>query len=223
MDISANGNTIGKFLSNAGEELFIPRYQRPYSWNKENLKELISDIENSKGESDGHFIGAIIRCEKHNESKWDIIDGQQRLTSISILLAALRDIYIETISPESKLKSSIQRYLTPNDYMGDKYYKISQETGDECFMDNYKLIVEDKESSEREAGFRKNTEAGRKVIESYNFFKDEIRKIAFEEIPAEKIEYYETEFHTDNPQEIQIMLLLKKILQVKFVDINMKI
>ena len=46
MDISANGNTIGKFLSNAGEELFIPRYQRPYSWNKENLKELISDIEN---------------------------------------------------------------------------------------------------------------------------------------------------------------------------------
>lgn len=222
MDISANGNTIGKFLSNAGEELFIPRYQRPYSWNKENLKELISDIENSKGESDGHFIGAIIRCEKHNESKWDIIDGQQRLTSISILLAALRDVYVETISRESNLKNSIQRYLTPNDYMGEKYYKISQETGDECFMDNYRLIVEDKESSEREAGFKKNTEAGRKVIESYNFFKDEIRKIVSEEIPAEKMKDYETDFSSDNPQEIKIRLLLKKILQVKFVDINMK-
>ncbi|OFN71363.1 hypothetical protein HMPREF2528_07375 [Rothia sp. HMSC078H08] len=222
MDISAGESTIGKFLGNAEEILYIPRYQRSYSWTKENLKDLINDIENSKHTDNDHFIGAIIRCGRGNDSQWDIIDGQQRLTSISILLAALRDVHAEKSSHENKKNGSIQRYLTPNDYMGKVYYKISQEIGDECFIDNYKLIVEDKDEDERKAGFTTTTDAGQKVIDAYNYLKDEIRRIISEDIPVEKIADYRIEFSSDDTREIQVRLFLKKILHIKFVDIHMK-
>lgn len=222
MKIETKSNTIGTFLANSAEKLIIPRYQRPYSWNIENLKELIDDIKKSDGGDNGHFIGTVIRCSRGNNSYWEIVDGQQRLTSISILIAAMRDVYIEENPDNIHGKSVFQMHITPGEFNKDPFYKISHETGDECFVKNYKLIIDDRNSEERDAGLTETTEAGRKVIEAYNFFKDEVVKIISEEMSEDDINKYRSQLLAGSPREIQRTILWDKIIKLKFVDINME-
>jgi hypothetical protein len=67
---------------------FIPRFQRPYSWTRENLEELWEDsIQEASGE---YFIGSMV-VYKQAEDTRAVVDGQQRLTTLMMLLCALRD------------------------------------------------------------------------------------------------------------------------------------
>ena len=66
----------------------IPRFQRPYSWDKENIEDFWQDtIVDSGGD---YFIGSMVLYELGNET-FGVVDGQQRLTTMTILLAAIRD------------------------------------------------------------------------------------------------------------------------------------
>lgn len=70
----------------------IPRFQRPFSWDKENIEEFWNDsIAEIKKD---YFIGAFVTYNI-NSSTYGVIDGQQRLTTITIALCAIRDKYIE--------------------------------------------------------------------------------------------------------------------------------
>jgi len=71
----------------------IPEYQRPYSWKREHCEQLFDDIDESNRENE-YFLGTIILQEIESigsGKKYDIIDGQQRITTLQILLACLRD------------------------------------------------------------------------------------------------------------------------------------
>ncbi|WP_297940585.1 DUF262 domain-containing protein [uncultured Campylobacter sp.] len=63
----------------------IPFYQRAYSWRKQDIEKLISDI----SAKDGHYLGDIV-VKQNGDNKFIIIDGQQRLTTIYIIFMALR-------------------------------------------------------------------------------------------------------------------------------------
>jgi hypothetical protein len=68
---------------------FIPRFQRAYSWTRENVEELWEDsIQEASG---GYFIGSMV-VYKQAEDTRAVIDGQQRLTTLMMLLCALRDV-----------------------------------------------------------------------------------------------------------------------------------
>lgn len=85
---------LQSFLSDPDkEELVIPIYQRPYSWTSLQIADLFSDIEYLiDNHNSNHFMGLLVLTSKINLPKsFDIIDGQQRITSISILLVVLRD------------------------------------------------------------------------------------------------------------------------------------
>lgn len=66
----------------------IPRFQRPYSWDKENIEDFWQDTIVDGGTD--YFIGSMVLYDIGNET-FGIVDGQQRLTTITILLAAVRD------------------------------------------------------------------------------------------------------------------------------------
>jgi len=69
----------------------VPRFQRPYSWEKEQITEFWNDtIKESEAD---YFIGSIVVYKK-NDDLFGIVDGQQRLTTITMILCALRDFYI---------------------------------------------------------------------------------------------------------------------------------
>lgn len=79
--------------SSANEHYHIPKFQRPYSWQKDHWEKFLDDIEEDEL---GHFIGSIIclfdesSTEPNTDKVFELIDGQQRFTTISIFLAALR-------------------------------------------------------------------------------------------------------------------------------------
>ena len=82
-----------------GFRFFIPRYQRPYAWTTEETEELLDDLWTAYtsdaapvAEKDPYFLGSIVLIKEENQPKAEVIDGQQRLTTLTILLSVLRHL-----------------------------------------------------------------------------------------------------------------------------------
>ncbi len=88
--ISAAEHSLAEIFSSKFE-YNIPPYQRPYAWKEEQASELFDDLYSFyKDEaSEGYFLGSIVLIKEENEPKSDVIDGQQRLTTLTMLLACL--------------------------------------------------------------------------------------------------------------------------------------
>ena len=74
----------------------IPDYQRPYSWTTEEAAALFDDLRTAMGtgdprEASPYFMGSIVLIKDPEESEADVVDGQQRLTTLTILICVLRD------------------------------------------------------------------------------------------------------------------------------------
>ena len=71
----------------------IPYYQRPYAWTTEQAGDLFDDLYEFKTRQDigdAYFLGSIVLIKRETEAKSDVIGGQQRLTTLTILLAAIK-------------------------------------------------------------------------------------------------------------------------------------
>ncbi|GAA7331618.1 hypothetical protein HpBGD112_05540 [Helicobacter pylori] len=162
------------FISKSQEKQFvIPIYQRLYSWKKEQCKQLWDDIIKTGGNDkiEGHFIGSIVFVHdgtystNHNELL--IIDGQQRLTTITLLFIALRDRlndedeFLEKFSCQ-KIQN---RYLINSDEKGDKKFRLILSESDKDTL--LSLIDENK---------RKPSEPSLKIMENFKLFEEWIRK-----------------------------------------------
>ena len=88
--LDAKTRPIGTLLS---QEFFfrVPEYQRPFSWDTDHFEDLIQDIITANREQE-YFLGTIVLHHREDAGHYDVVDGQQRLTSLMILLACLRDI-----------------------------------------------------------------------------------------------------------------------------------
>ncbi len=75
-----------------GEQLQMPPYQRSYSWEAREANELLGDLIDSVETGTPHFVGAIVLINGAENGVLEIVDGQQRLTTLTILLAVLRDL-----------------------------------------------------------------------------------------------------------------------------------
>ena len=75
-----------------GERLIMPPFQRSYSWGQKEASELLTDLIEAAESSIPHFVGAIVLIRGEEAGVHEIVDGQQRLTTLTILLAVLRDL-----------------------------------------------------------------------------------------------------------------------------------
>ena len=93
MDIGVTSReTALNGLFSQGERLVMPPYQRSYSWGVKEALELLGDFVEAAENNAPHFIGAIVVVREKPEAPLEIVDGQQRLTTLTILLAVLRDL-----------------------------------------------------------------------------------------------------------------------------------
>lgn len=90
MQLEANRVSLSKLLGTDGEQFQVPPYQRPYAWHAEQIDDLWDDLLNAVGR--GHFIGSVV-LSVEDEERPQIIDGQQRLTTLLLLLGVIRDEY----------------------------------------------------------------------------------------------------------------------------------
>lgn len=117
-------------ILNGNKQFLIPVYQRYYSWDVEQCRRLWNDIvKMQKEEKHGHFVGSIVNIAEQamptGVQKYMIIDGQQRMTTLTLLLIALRDYAIEHPEDISVNYRRIDNMLLKNEYeIGDERYKL---------------------------------------------------------------------------------------------------
>lgn len=109
----------------------IPRFQRPYSWEKEHITEFWTDTI-AESETD-YFIGSIVVYKKDNEL-FGIVDGQQRLTTITMILCALRDFYLSE-GVESSAKG-IHTLIEKIDLNNESKFVLQTETSYPYFQEH---------------------------------------------------------------------------------------
>ena len=106
--MKANESNIIQFLGGFDKVFIIPPFQRNYEWSYEQCDELFDDIIYSLKNKKNHYLGNIIYYEGKNNgaafNEYILIDGQQRLTSILLLLCAIRD--------ESEKNNSLDLHIT---------------------------------------------------------------------------------------------------------------
>ena len=100
MELHAFTRTISDLFS-VKRKYVVPRFQREYSWTREQVNELWEDItrkisvEGGEFKSEEYFIGALVLIGNDNSQALKIVDGQQRLTTITILLSVLCQRFID--------------------------------------------------------------------------------------------------------------------------------
>ena len=89
--------SIKELFTNADSKYRIPQYQRPYKWEEDQIFQLWDDIyEAYENKENNYFLGSIITAkprDNENSSYVDVVDGQQRLTTLTILLCVIRDLF----------------------------------------------------------------------------------------------------------------------------------
>ena len=87
MNINPESKPISEIFSIEGKTIYnIPIYQRNYSWNDNNIESLYNDVIN---EQSGYYLGNLLVTPSQTEKGFDVVDGQQRLTTISLFLLAI--------------------------------------------------------------------------------------------------------------------------------------
>ncbi|MDO5701259.1 MAG: DUF262 domain-containing protein [Bowdeniella nasicola] len=89
---------IGKLLTSGDYEFVIPEYQRPYAWGVEESLQLLSDLLGAldRDTDEPYFLGSIVLVKSPDAARSEVIDGQQRITTLTLLLSLLRDLVKNT-------------------------------------------------------------------------------------------------------------------------------
>lgn len=117
-------------------EYVIPSYQRPYAWAVDQASELFDDLfDFYKSEpEEGYFLGSIVLIKQESEPYAEVIDGQQRLTTLTILLSALASIL------EGKQRDTLYKYIQEpgNEFEGlEPKPRLTLRERDKAFFSKY--------------------------------------------------------------------------------------
>lgn len=153
--------TIETFF--AGKNLVIPDYQRDYAWKQRNIDELFSDIEEAL-EVGSHYLGTFILSQTSKDQPVYVVDGQQRLTTLTMILDALIDILEDQEIRNAMRTTYIKNPLTGRKFqvlgenreffenMLDKQNPAPSSAGQERLKDAYQHIRLRVQSLQREGG-----------------------------------------------------------------------
>ncbi|MCA0350986.1 MAG: DUF262 and DUF1524 domain-containing protein [Chloroflexi bacterium] len=201
--MKAKETALFEFL-NGTKQFVIPIYQRTYSWTREQCEQLWRDIERLAQDVSikGHFIGSVVYVEDDQYSKSVVpqllvIDGQQRLTTLSLLLAALANVIDERVNEPVEITSKklYNYYLRNNDEDEDRHYKLLLTQSDKSALIN----VVNREEFHSNASLR--------IQENYRYFLERVRNAPnlqriFEAIKRIIVVEISLERDKDNPQLI---------------------
>jgi len=167
MELHAYTTTISDLFS-VKKKYVVPRFQREYSWTKEQVSELWDDIvSNITFGSDGsftheeYFIGSLVLVGDDKSVSLQIVDGQQRLTTLTILLSALCQRFLE-IGKSNIAESIYENYIAGKDDEGNYYFKLENETPKPFFQTRIQHIKQEKGSP--------SSEEEKMLLNSYNEF-----------------------------------------------------
>lgn len=174
MDIKPYDKTIRQLLGSK-RQFIIPRFQRIYSWDKKNYQEFFEDMVNNLSiTQDGnitanpYFLGTMLFIGNFSEGtdqKIEVVDGQQRLTTITILFSAISEKFKELKA--LKLSDQIFSYIMAEDDNGKEYRVLKSKTSHPFFA----YFIQDKK---KEIQPDACTEEEVNIKKTYLFFKNQL-------------------------------------------------
>jgi uncharacterized protein with ParB-like and HNH nuclease domain len=149
----------------------IPKYQREYIWNKTNWEALFEDIEESDG---GHFLGSIIcintQRDSHKPAELELVDGQQRMTTISLFYLALYKFLSENIPDPNDFDQQLElrglrNRIIINESKTIRLYPSYTSQN----LEDYKWLFSDNIEEFRNLSKPKNI-GNRRMFKAFNYF-----------------------------------------------------
>lgn len=180
--------SVKALLGNTDALYQIPHYQRPYSWTIDQLSKLWDDlIEAQEIQEPNYFLGSIITAKPEEASNYlDIVDGQQRLTTLFILMCVCRDLFpdlnsnvtsedFDTISAFT-VKASIK--------LNDRIERLRLRTHADHASDFQDMIIRDGSAITHKEPFKKDLKKQQepkfKFKNTAHFFKEKLTELGKE-------------------------------------------
>lgn len=182
--LNIDQQTIKELFSNKKSDFLIPDYQRPYAWGETECQTLWDDIfafcfpDNDytqfKSEEDEYFLGPIVTF-KNQDSKLEIIDGQQRLTTLMLLLRAFFSKFGSMKDPNSiSTRDDIAKCIWKTDEFGNpdkNKLKIDSEVSTDDDKEEFLSILKTGATSPDQKS---------RYAQAFNFFRDKINEFLSE-------------------------------------------
>ncbi|WP_283746223.1 DUF262 domain-containing protein [Bacillus cereus] len=171
MKIHAYDRTIAQIF-NAEVKYIIPRFQREYSWTKDEISEFWSDIIDNIEETEQgfvnkeYFIGSLVLVEE-SEYAYHVVDGQQRLTTITVLFSALIETFLK--SNNTGLANGLYNFVEGRDLNADRFFKLVNENPRPFFQKAIQNLKKEelKPSSKEE----------QRINEAYSYFCEKLNSL----------------------------------------------
>ena len=167
-------------IINGNRQFIIPVFQRDFSWTGEQCEQLWRDVGRASAAeaNGGHFMGSIVYIGADLSSafqSWLLIDGQQRLTTLTVLMIALRD-HIRASGwsggENSPTTAKIDAYYLKNTYeSGQRQYKLVLRRRDNTTL---QALVDGKDPSEL------GDKTSEMVVEAYEFFRSALQEPGYD-------------------------------------------
>jgi uncharacterized protein with ParB-like and HNH nuclease domain len=168
----ADEETIGSLLGNTSQPLKVPAWQRSYSWDTKEISAFWEDIVNFSElhpgkhlEKTEYFLGSVVLVEK--PSHFEVLDGQQRLATATIMLAALRDVVRDE---EKDAADQIEsRYIKQHDIRSQKTrFALQLNNYDKEF---FRDTIQNRKTNLPEARLSSH----KKIAKAYKYLYDEVK------------------------------------------------
>lgn len=166
--------SIGHLL--AHRWLVVPPYQRPYAWQVENVAQFWEDLASAHADNRAYFIGAVVLTERDGD--FHVIDGQQRLVTASLLIAAIRD-ELAAIGEDAIAENVEQTFLRTFDRrVGRAVPRLQVSSGDLSFY-SARFILR--------SGGQPETASQRRMLEAFMTLRNEVSKLGRAAATTERI------------------------------------
>lgn len=172
-----------KLFNTGTNQYLIPFFQRPYVWKKEDCENLYEDLINTYNQSKvnpqkEHFIGTIITKNSPSSTQmtaqYDLVDGQQRMTTFSLLIKALANSVDMTQESAKHLYENLNGSLSFKDAYGKTHHRIIHNRLD---RKSFNLIMESDGSADKSIADKES-----KIAETYLYFREKFNPLSNEEI-----------------------------------------
>ena len=191
--LNSNLIKLGSFLGN--EKLFIPEYQRGYSWEESQLDDFWIDLVEIYEEKtrDEHFLGQVVIHKNKEDGKRYIIDGQQRISTTIILLDILRTKFKEIADSTNNNDANDDAEDINTKYIGrvsesKKEQYLSMGGVDKEFFINYIQARGPIDYSDRKFEKKRLRPSNYNIFYASKFFEDKVSKFITKKAPNEYIE-----------------------------------
>ncbi len=181
MSIAAEVQRIRDVFS-VGTDIRVPPFQRAYAWEDEETEVLIKDLLEAFRTNTTYFLGAIVVIRPKNRGPSDVVDGQQRLTTLTILMAVMRDLS-DSPDEQALMHSMIGHETMSMIFGGGERWRITLNSNDTPF---FRRHVQERKATRdqdaiREAGLASGSESQSRLAAAVNQMYDHVSDMSDEE------------------------------------------